>query len=492
MQNRMSTPLRIFKNFSVRFVGRILSIIISIVVMAMVGRYLREAGYGEYAFWYNLIFVLQMFSDVGLQVIIVREIAKCREKVSSFFGDAIFLKGLLSALFIVVTLLVGYLIIPEPSMPFLIIIVLAAVIQPSQDISTWIFRGIEAMEYEAILTVFSQTVWIGCIYLFISRDLGIAHLLAAQLVANLLRTILGFAILLAKGIKPSFRINWTHYKGLLITSLPLGIAFITSMTYNYVNIALLKWFAQPEDIASFNIGLAVTSGFLFIAVTLTTSFFPVFSRYVHEKDGRLPSFYAQVSKYLAIIAAPISVGLIFLADKIIALAFHHGFSDSIVCLQVLSVTLIFRFFNRMYHFVFPASDHQTRYLKHQLAGIVANVILSFILIPRYQYLGACMAFIAGEMVLFLLNYLVMSRIIAPLPFFTVFIKPLSASLAMGAVLFFFQGMNFVPLFTVALLVYPISLLVVRAFTFEEIKFIREILRFRKATTMVKGDIESHE
>lgn len=492
MRNRMSTPMRILKNFSVRFLGRILSIVISIVVMGMLGRHMGEAGYGEYTFWYNLIFVVQMFTDIGLQIIIVREIAKCREKISIHFGDAIILKVALSTLFILVVILAAWLVVPDPSVPFLIVVALAATIQPSQDISIWIFRGIEAMEYEAILTVFSQIIWIGCIYLFLTQDLGLAFLLAAQLIANVLRILLGLTITLAKGIRPSFRFDMERYKRLLKDSFPVGISFVIGMAFTYVNIALLKWLARSEDIASFNVGMVLTSGFLFLAITLTTSFFPVFSRYMHEKDERLPSLYAHLSKYLVIISAPITIGLVFLADEIIELVFHQGFSDSVLCLQVLGLTLIIRFFNRMYHFIFPTSNHQIRYLKHGAAAIVANLVISLLLIPKLQFLGACLAFVACEIVLFVLNYFFMSRVISPLPFFEVLVKPVTASLLMGAALFAVKGAHIAVILAVALLTYPVALFFVRAFTLREIEFIREVLRLRRPAAEPAEGVENHD
>ncbi|MEW6441253.1 MAG: flippase [bacterium] len=487
MRSRRSTPVRILVNFFSRFAARILSILVSIVVMGMLGRYLGERQYGEYTFWYGLIFFLQQFSDIGLEVIIVREIARNRKDVSLYFGDAVILKASLSALFMAVIAVLAVSVVPAPSVPFLLVVSLAAVVGASQDVSIWVFRGIESMEYEAVLTAVSQLVWITCIYFFISEKLSILHMLAAQLAANVLRTGLGITLVLLKGIKPSFRFDRQRFKEHLRVALPVGVTFITSVTYNYANIALLKWLAEPEDIAAYSVGTTLTTGFLFLAITLTTSFFPVFSRYVHEKDERLPDFYAQVSKYLVLVAAPISVGLLFVADEVIALVFHHGFATSILSLQVLSLTLVLRFMNRMYRFIFPAADHQTANLKHEAAAIVVNVLLSLLLISRYGYLGASMAFVAGETLLFTLNYLFMSRAIAPLPFLEVFCKPLAASLVMGMVLFLLRGAPLLCSMAAALLIYPAALLLVRAFSRKELEFIRGIARTPKRPMAADGD-----
>lgn len=457
-----------------------MNILISLVVMAMLGRYLGEAGYGDYAFWYNLIFLLQLFGDLGLQVIVVREIARDRENLSTYFGDAIILKLLLSVVFVAGVGLSAFFLIPEASVPLLLVVSLAALFGSSQDISIWIFRGIEAMEYEALLMILSQIIWIGCIYLFITNHFGLVHMLAGQTIANILRMAIGFSIVLAKGIRPTFRLQWPRLKLLLLAALPVGVTLLVSVLHSYTNIALLKWLARPEDISSFNVGMVVTSGFLFLSITLTTSFFPVFSRYVKEQDPRLPSFYSQISKYLVIIAAPVSIGLILLADRVIELMFQSGFTDSILSLKILSITLIFRFFNRMYRFVFPASDHQVRSLRHEIAGILTNLSLALVLIPRFQFIGACLAFVGGESLLFLLNYRFMSRLISPLPLLKVAGKPLAASVAMGVVVWFLRDVHIVIVLIGAGAAYSAALFLFRVLSVKEMQFIKEVARLGKS------------
>ncbi len=480
MSRRLSTPLRIFKNFAVRFVGRILSIVISLVVMAMLGRYLGEAGYGDYAFWYNLIFLLQLFGDLGLQVIVVREIARDRENISTYFGDAILLKLMLSVVFILGVGGAAFFIIPEASVSVLLVVSVAALFGSSQDISIWIFRGIEAMEYEALLMILSQIFWLACIWFFINNQFGLAWMIAAQMIANILRMTLGISIVLAMGIKPSFRFHWPRFKLLLLAALPVGVTLMVSVLHSYTNIALLKWLARPEDISSFNVGMVVTSGFLFLSITLTTSFFPVFARYVKEQDPRLPSFYTQVSKYLVIISAPVSIGLFLLAHQVVELMFKSGFTDSVLALQVLSVTLIFRFFNRMYRFVFPASDSQMRSLRHEIAGILTNLTLALVLISKFQFLGACFAFVGGESLLFLLNYRFMAKLIAPLPFFKVVGRPLAASAAMGVVVWVLRDAHVAVVLVAAGVAYPAALFLFRVLSVKEMQFIREVARLGKS------------
>ena len=61
--------------------------------------------------------------------------------------------------------------VPQASVPLLLIVALAAVFGPSQDIAIWIFRGKEVMEYEALLVVLRQVLWVLLISLFLFKNI---------------------------------------------------------------------------------------------------------------------------------------------------------------------------------------------------------------------------------------------------------------------------------------------------------------------------------
>ncbi|MBC2713702.1 MAG: flippase [Desulfobacteraceae bacterium] len=465
---------RVGKNFVVRIIGRIISICISIITMAMLGRYLGEIGYGEYAFWYSLIFTLQMFGDLGLQVIIVREIAKHRNQISLLFGDAIILKVSISALFFMILLIISFA-LPKSQQIFFLIIGAASIVGASQDISIWVFRGIETMEYEAFLTIFSQILWISLICFFISMGQGIALFLSAQLIASLARTFFGFLIVKSKGIKPEFSINTDRFRKVLSQSIPVGAAFIVAALYNLEAIFLLRIFAGPKDVASYSVGATITFGFLFIAVSLTTSAFPVFSQFSYSKREALPAFYSKVSKYLLTIAVPITITLIVLSDEVISLMFKKGFEDSIISLRMLSLGLAFGFMNRMYRFLFPAINRQVIYLRIEIFTAVLLLIVCLSVIPAYGFKGAILAFLCTELVKFLTSYLYIRRKISPLPFVEVFCKPITAGLFMALVLFSGRGINLYVILFAGFIIYLLGLTILKIFSREEIEMMKQTI-----------------
>jgi len=91
------------------------------------------------------------------------------------------------------------------------------------------------------------------------------------------------------------------------------------------------------------------------------------------------------------------------------------------------------------------------------------------------------AFSLSQTILFLLNYLFYSRVVSPLPLGQAFVRPLLASLGMGAVLLAVKGLNIFLVCGIGVLVYPPLLFLFRALTVEDFAFLRGIGELRRGS-----------
>jgi O-antigen/teichoic acid export membrane protein len=84
------------RGFSFRLGTQAVSAIINVANMVMLGGYLAAQGYGQYAFYYALVPLIAAMSDLGVGVIITREVARDRTLGPRLLGDAILLKAAVS------------------------------------------------------------------------------------------------------------------------------------------------------------------------------------------------------------------------------------------------------------------------------------------------------------------------------------------------------------------------------------------------------------
>jgi len=76
-----------------------------------------------------------------------------------------------------------------------------------------------------------------------------------------------------------------------------------------------------------------------------------------------------------------------LANKIILLIYGVEYIPSIIALQILIWTIVFMFINGLYGNLFASIDRQITVTRVTGIGVIVNIGLSFIIIPKFSYIG---------------------------------------------------------------------------------------------------------
>jgi O-antigen/teichoic acid export membrane protein len=140
-------------------------------------------------------------------------------------------------------------------------------------------------------------------------------------------------------------------------------------------------------------------------------------------------------------------------------------------LAILIWFLPFSFINSVTQYALIAVNQQRFLTRAFLIGAAFNVVANLILIPRYSFLGAALTTVLSEIVLFLPFYYSVRKHITKLPFVQIFVRPLIASVIMGAVIWLLREQSLLIIVPVAVLVYAALILALGTLTKED----REIL-----------------
>ena len=111
------------------------------------------------------------------------------------------------------------------------------------------------------------------------------------------------------------------------------------------------------------------------------------------------------SKYMFLIAAYISMGLIIISPEVVKILLTSSYKDSVYIIPVLVVAMYVQF---LYLFMYDISYFKGNTKIVAISSICAaliNVILNLLLIPLVGYLAAGYTTLIGYLFLFLFNYL---------------------------------------------------------------------------------------
>jgi len=94
---------------------------------------------------------------------------------------------------------------------------------------------------------------------------------------------------------------------------------------------------------------------------------------------------------MLIIGIPIGIGTTLLADSIILLIFGAEYTQSIIALQILIWGVIFAFIAVPFENLFYSANKQSIVTLEVVIGVILNVIMNILLIPKYSLVGASIA-----------------------------------------------------------------------------------------------------
>jgi len=463
------------RSFSFRLGSQILSALINVAGMVVLGNYLAAKGYGEYAFYYALVPLIASLSDLGVGVIITREVARDKLLGARYLGDALMIKAGTGAVLLAVVLVTAPLVLaPGPAL-LVCLVTATAIIDFSQDVGMWTFRAHDRQDLEALLLMISQTIWLSGILVGAWLKAPLPMLIGSATVAFSIRLTFGAWLVSRRVYRPRFAPDWARLRGLIAEGLPFGLAMFLVVLYGRAGVLLLKGLATDADVGYFNVGYMLSQPLGFVSSAFSISAFPSLARAAQRGAEAVRPTLRRAVKFQFLIAFPITVGLVLLAERLIPLLFHGGgFRESAIALKVIGLGLTLIFLNLMSRYVLAALNEQRAYLRAILTGLVVNVGTSAALIPSIGFMGACVGLLVGELTVLLGCQWTLRRY---LPFGDLLResgRPLLAALGMGLVVYLLRPVNVFLLPVLGAIVYAVLLLLVRALSADELDILRRV------------------
>jgi O-antigen/teichoic acid export membrane protein len=354
-----------------------------------------------------------------------------------------------------------------------------------------VLRATEEMEYNAIGFVLQRLLLVMFLLVALTMGWGLRGVVCCHFLANLFQW--GFYHWIVTWRSARGRLLWDPplWKVLILETLPLGGGMALRQFAWQLDIFLLTYFTNPVAVGLFSGPYRIVIGLTLLSSVLTVPLFPLFVRLADESRGELTRVYQRSVKWFCLVSFPIMAACVAAPLAWIHLFLGEKFYDSARVLQILGLAVVPIFISVLYPFLYSALHIQKWFLAAMAAAVVARVALGCWVIPRYGYLGECVAVAAVEIILFLTLAGHLSRLGLPAGFRTNFAKPFAAAFAMGLLLWAGSSAILWTTFVAVCggVLYVVSLGLLRAFSPEELAVAQEASGFLKAywlTLRLKG------
>jgi O-antigen/teichoic acid export membrane protein len=486
---------RITKNttyLTLAFIGqKILALFYFIIIARVIG----AEDLGKYAFALSIASLFGVFADLGLSQTLIREMAKNKDASQKYFSAAFAAKLILSivayaAIALAINLL-GY--------PALVckMVYLSGVVMvlDSFTLANWgVFRSRQILKYESWNLIINQVILLFAGFAALFFKLGLLYLVAALICASLWSVIFSSVLVVKKaGLKFSPKFNRPVLKTLFGISVAFALISIFSRIYGYLDSILLSYLAGDKALGYYSAAYKLPAALVFIPSALSAAIFPAFSETFavnNPRHGvaseRLGQLFQRAMAALMLIAVPIGIGIAGVSREIVLKFYGAQYLPGVEALKILAMATIFVFLNYPIGALFNACDRQK--LNAALYGMTmcVNAILNFILIPRYEYLGAAIAFLASHSALFIVSLIFARRIVtySARQFAAQTLKVvLSCFVMLFAIWVLTPMMNIFVVIGCAVIIYFVALFLLRGFQDDQIEFLRKI--FKRQTAVVE-------
>ncbi len=399
--NNIGLKQTIVKNTFWLTLAEIVSKGLSLVLVIYIIRILGALEYGKFIFALSFVSVMSIFSDLGVMDIATREFSRNKDNEKKF-ASIFTLEVILCLLTLGITIISSFFITSNLQIQKMMWTLTIFVLSNSLfGIIFSFLRARQNMEYEAIIKVIQSVVNTLIIFLVIffipsAQNLSYGYLLSTIIVLLVVMVI--FSIY----AQPIF-LKWEKdVLKILKMSWPLSFGFMAGWIYISINSVILGYFGLITENGWYGAASKIAIATIIPANLIIKSFYPILSNFFVTSKDKLQKAWDYFIQSMVFLALPLIVGFVVLAPRIVYYLYGSDFTPSILALQLMIFIIGINLINYPYTIMLVVADKQkVNFLLIILGGIV-NIVLNFILIPRYGFYGSIIATIIASVLVFLL------------------------------------------------------------------------------------------
>lgn len=325
---------KVVQNFSFMTVGNMISQVLSLITVLKITQYFAPDDFGLYTFITSQGLLLLNISDLGIQPIIVRSIARDPDKTNDLILNGLLLRILtiiiLTGLYILYNHSLGTLSIQE-----VLLVSLCGFVNAIWTVLEYAFLGNQKMFFASLIKIIYGLLWFGSVFLLPEESFTVYNLIFIYVSLNIFQGV-GLGIYLKKnemmrGGKSSFIIST---KKILIQSWPyFSVMLIMIPVQQFYNI-YLELNSTVEEIGFFNLARRFLAPVQMILNYAILAAFPSLSALWISDQKKFYSILTNGFQYFLIIGMSLALIFnLFIAD-IVVLLFSNEYLPAVRVTQM--------------------------------------------------------------------------------------------------------------------------------------------------------------
>lgn len=400
----------IFKNSSYLLLSQLFVKVFAFGYAIFLAGNIGASDFGTYSAALSIFGLMSLFSDLGINRVLTRDIARDESELPKLFSTALLLRAFSAAVSFLALTIFFYLTDPSNLRFVLTTIALLSLVPQSIALSVdAILIALKRVSYSAVgFFLFNMTSFlVGSILIFLGY--GVYGAIMAFLVGQLF-----YAVFLIYLLSSTKKINFKPFdmgtaKKLLIASWPYGVLSAIGFASFRLDTVMLSYMRGGEETGIYSLAYRFLEAATIIPVAFGTVLYPVYSEHAKNPENTKKLFnHSLVIGFLTGVAVLIGISIVI--PLFLGRFLPASFNGSSSALVILSLAIPFIFMHiPMGQLLLSREGMLKKILLLYIFIFATNLILMLTIIPSFGYIGAAWITVIIEALTFVSFYLFTSK-----------------------------------------------------------------------------------
>lgn len=372
--------------------------IASFVFVVIVARGLGSVQYGYFNFAVSFVPLFLMIAAWGLNVALVREIARDRDRMPELFASAFAMRLAFGVGALILAIAAAPLFVTGTEALLTVVLVgIALLFDELAGLVGAVFQAFERMRYDALVSITNRVASTLLALIVLGLGGGLVMMAITYLLGSFGALLFGWVVLRRRfPAVGSGDVHVDRMRALFVQGLPLGIAAVLNMALLRLDVVMLQAIEGPVAVAMYGVAFRFFESFLFVGWALPSVVMPGLSRAgAGRESARLVQLTAATNLAFYL---PLAVGAPFAAEAVVTSIFSSEFAAAADAVPWVSAAAVFYALAHLGRHASIALGRGKEIAWIAGGALGLNVILNLLLIPRYSFEGAAVATVTCEVV----------------------------------------------------------------------------------------------
>jgi len=389
---------RYFKNTGWMFFGQMFNII-SVIIGIWIARYLGPENFGNFSFALAFVGMFSFISNLGINSILIRDLVSFPEKRDKLMGTAFVLNLIGGLLAFAVTITVSFFSNQSILIKSLVAIWSTSFIFSAFSLPGSFFQAIVQAKKNSIVQIVVIIVSSLLKITLITLNKGIIWLMFV----SVFDYILGGALYIYNYKKSGFKIsNWSFDKNIsknfLSVSWLLMLSSVASSLLMKIDQVMIGYYIDSVAVGLYAAAVKLVEIWYFIPALVCSSLFPAIINSKKDSEEKYINRLKNLYLLLFFLALAISLPLSFISPWLIKILYGVNYTGATIVFQIYIWSGIGLFLNFGINQQLLVENRIKLLFILNLIGMVVNIILNIILIPKIGVNGAALATLISYLV----------------------------------------------------------------------------------------------